>query len=148
MVSICRRCGRVLTSEPWAGIGVGRVCANHWGITPEATVSDKETTQTSSPSRGIGVFDVILERDANGYASANIPHEVKRHSPDGFEWGYGGSGPEELALNILSSMIGLEAAQENGLYQQFKWDFIAHMPEEGGTIREDEIKRWLIEKGQ
>ena len=28
------------------------------------------------------------------------------HSPDGFAWGYGGSGPSQLALAILDSMTG------------------------------------------
>ena len=31
----------------------------------------------------------------------NVPHEITRKSPTGFEWGYGGSGPSDLALNIL-----------------------------------------------
>lgn len=37
------------------------------------------------------------------------PHfsqQFRNHSPDGFEWGYGGSGPAQLALGIL-----LHAAQ-------------------------------------
>jgi len=127
---------------------IGRVCAGYLGINPESTANEKETTEPSHSNKGIGVFDVILERDSSGNATANIPHAVERHSPNGFEWGYGGSGPAELALNILSAMIGHEAAQENGLYQRFKWDFIAHMPMEGGTIREEDIQKWLSEVGK
>jgi Family of unknown function (DUF6166) len=35
--------------------------------------------------------------------------EIANHSPDGFEWGYGGSGPAQLALAILADHIGPEA---------------------------------------
>jgi len=34
-----------------------------------------------------------------------IPISLKhivRHSPDGFQWGYGGSGPSDLALSIMT----------------------------------------------
>jgi len=129
-------------------MGVGRICAGYLGIYAEDVANEKEAEQDSMYSKGIGVFEVILERDMNGYAVANVPHSVVHHSPTGFDWGYSGSGPAELALNILSAMIGQEAAQENQLYQKFKWDFIAHMPKEGGTIRGEDIKRWLTEKGQ
>jgi len=53
---------------------------------------------------------------------------VHNHSPDGFMWGYGGSGPAQLALAIL-----LEVYQDPKLalsrYQKFKWEFIAGLPE-------------------
>ncbi|MBT9252140.1 MAG: hypothetical protein KM296_00220 [Brockia lithotrophica] len=32
-------------------------------------------------------------------------HHVERHSPTGFEWGYGGSGPADLALSILHDYL-------------------------------------------
>jgi len=51
--------------------------------------------------------------------------KVRNHSPDGFSWGYGGSGPSQLALALL-----LEATDENTaarVYQNFKWDIIANL---------------------
>ena len=89
----------------------------------------------------MGVFDIHLERSPKGYAKANVPHSIVRHSPSGFEWGYGGSGPADLALNILAPMIGQEDAEK--LYQQFKWDVISRMPTEGGVIEEGAIGAWL-----
>ncbi len=35
----------------------------------------------------------------------NIPHLVTHHSPDGFNWGYAGSGPADLALNICEFIL-------------------------------------------
>jgi hypothetical protein len=83
---------------------------------------------------------------------------VVRHSPDGFEWGYGGSGPSDLALSILVDYFegtlarienisgqfdALVRARSQKYYQQFKWDFIARAPEEGFEISADAIETWL-----
>ncbi len=48
---------------------------------------------------------------------------VINHSPDGFAWGYGGSGPAQLALAILIEIIGEEQAKQH--YQEFKNNLIA-----------------------
>lgn len=45
------------------------------------------------------------------YAAETTPpflleHRLVRHSPDGFAWGYGGSGPSDLALNMLIDALG------------------------------------------
>lgn len=45
--------------------------------------------------------DITIHRNSNQSVSVNIPHTIVRHSPDGFEFGYNGSGPSDLALNIL-----------------------------------------------
>ena len=50
---------------------------------------------------------------------------VYNHSPDGFNWGYGGSGPAQLALAVLLELYGKEKALGN--YQSFKWKIIANI---------------------
>jgi len=50
--------------------------------------------------------------------------KVVNHSPDGFNWGYGGSGPAQLALAIC-----LELFDESVQYQKFKFDYIATLPQ-------------------
>ena len=49
---------------------------------------------------------------------------VSNHSPDGFNWGYGGSGPAQLALAIMLELTG----KPDG-YQDFKWNVIAKIPD-------------------
>lgn len=49
--------------------------------------------------------------------------KLRNHSPDGFAWGYGGSGPSQLALAILLHFASKEFALKH--YQQFKFDVIA-----------------------
>lgn len=67
---------------------------------------------------------------------------IVRHSPDGFQIGYGGSGPADSALSILTDCLGKE--QANILYQFFKWSFVAHWEKEF-VISEEEIKKWAKE---
>ncbi len=50
---------------------------------------------------------------------------IRRHSED-FEWGYGGSGPADTALSILTDAVGAELAER--LYQEFKWQIVAYLP--------------------
>ncbi len=52
--------------------------------------------------------------------------KIVNHSPDGFNWGYGGSGPAQLALAILLRCLSNHQALSR--YQQFKWDVIAKLP--------------------
>jgi len=55
---------------------------------------------------------------------------LRNHSPDGFCWGYGGSGPCQLALAVLQKLKGDSYALEN--YQKFKWEVIAKIPQGRG----------------
>ena len=52
--------------------------------------------------------------------------DLVNHSPDGFAWGYGGSGPTQLALAILANCTNDKTALE--WYQPFKWRVIAKLP--------------------
>ena len=70
------------------------------------------------------IRDVRLWRDAFGRACADVPHYPK-HSDD-FEWGYGGSGPADLAYSILRTFFGAPFAEAH--YQTFKWDVVAAIP--------------------
>jgi hypothetical protein len=56
--------------------------------------------------------------------------DVRNHSPDGFNHGYGGSGPAQLALAIM-----LETEKHYEIYQEFKWAVIANLPHGRFTIK-------------
>ena len=58
--------------------------------------------------------------------SPNDSQKVINHSPDGFNWGYGGSGPAQLALAIML-LIAPDIAK--AYYQQFKGRVIARLPQ-------------------
>lgn len=65
---------------------------------------------------------------------------IERHSPDGFNWGFGGSGPADTALSILTDCLGMD--QANQLYQLFKWEFVAGWGDEW-SITEEKIREWV-----
>ena len=74
---------------------------------------------------------VGVRMDGNLYVHVDDHHldpkpsqKIINHSPDGFEAGYAGSGPAQLALAILLHMVGKERAQRH--YQDFKFEFLAN----------------------
>ena len=85
---------------------------------------------------------------------------VEHHSPDGFETGYGGSGPAELALSILCDYLGADARDSRDfgwdaapeallawrLHQQFKVDFVARRQLDVGAryeISARDVHDWI-----
>jgi hypothetical protein len=107
-------------------------------------------TPGDGPKNGGQVW--VIPADAQPY----LLKHVVFHSPTGFSWGYGGSGPADLALSILADHFG-ENPTENDLYhgrprswqlhQPFKWRFIANLPM--GDIFElhsTQIERWLADQ--
>jgi hypothetical protein len=53
--------------------------------------------------------------------------KIRNHSPDGFNWGYGGSGPAQFALALLLLYVDQETAQR--YYQRFKFAWVASLPQ-------------------
>lgn len=70
--------------------------------------------------------------------------EVRRHSPDGFEWGYCGSGPAQLALALLLDCLGRDLAEL--WYQRFKREVVAKFDPRGWLITSREIGEWLMKQ--
>jgi hypothetical protein len=68
-------------------------------------------------------------------------NDLVNHSPDGFNWGYFGSGPSQLALAILSDFKGDEFALRN--YQDFKADIISTWQNNQWKLTGKEIKQWI-----
>lgn len=105
------------------------------------------------------VKGIVLRRDPDGVVVTNVPQIVIWHSPTGFEWGYEGSGPADLAANIvevLLNRLGYRGRRDkafNGtdcwdltgrLHQDFKREFIAGVPrKEGGTIDYQAALSWV-----
>jgi len=79
----------------------------------------------------------------NGRVLQMLPHVVK-HSPTGFNWGYGGSGPADLALSLLTDATGNRPLAES-LYQDFTWAVVARLPDEWTLTRHD-ILNWVRQK--
>lgn len=96
--------------------------------------------------KGMRDEDICVVHVYNNADVYSLPTALntRNHSPAGFEWGYGGSGPSQLALAILIDLIGEAGALS--LYQDFKFHFIANLPHYEWEINESEIREWLSEK--
>jgi hypothetical protein len=90
-------------------------------------------------------------------------HDLRNHSPTGFEWGYGGSGPAQLALAILAHHFGVprrkkeprigdEASKAELLHQDFKRAVVARWDGDEWRITTEEIdavvQRLLLREAQ
>jgi hypothetical protein len=67
-------------------------------------------------------------------------YDLLSASPSGFEWGYGGSGPAQLAIALLAHTYDEEFATDH--YHRFKQEVVSKLPEEGWTLSKSEIKRF------
>lgn len=89
----------------------------------------------------LGPCDIFIIEDGNKKILDPSPSQkLYNHSPDGFNWGYNGSGPAQAALGILLDCVGRQAALF--FYQQFKFEFVAGWGD-GFTISEKIIKKWI-----
>lgn len=136
----CLRCGKPLKDPDSIKTGYGPVCAKKLGLTKkELKRAQKEDVKP------VGLEgDIFLTRNVRGEPVTNVSQRIVKHSPDGFEWGYGGSGPADLALNILCLLLPKRKAFR--LYQDFKREFIAPMPKKGGLIKKEDIFNWIEKK--
>lgn len=69
--------------------------------------------------------------------------KVYNHSPDGFAWGYAGSGPAQLALAILL-YAGFKRDVVVALYQIFKEEYVANW--KGDFSVEIDVDAWVASK--
>jgi hypothetical protein len=68
--------------------------------------------------------------------------DLWNHISTGFEWGYAGSGPAQLALAILADHLG-SADEAVGLHQDFKGAVISRLPYPRWTLTSDQIGETL-----
>jgi hypothetical protein len=106
--------------------------------------------------------DALIEgvacwRAPDGTARSSIPQRHVHYAPTGFDWGFGGSGPADLALNVLAVFLPLTPAATSvalrdgtsvseaawTLHQAFKYDLIATLPRAGGDITAKTIRAWI-----
>lgn len=116
--------------------------------------------QTGEWGLDTGKFDgnVVCQHigTINNTDLTNVPRTCIHHSPGGHAWGYGGSGPHDLALDTLNwfcppseelgkieCFSGYSSRIAWRLHWDFNRDFIASMPEEGGTIEATVIRDWI-----
>lgn len=69
-------------------------------------------------------------------------YDLRNHSPAGFEFGYGGSGPAQLALALLAHACGDSVGER--YYQALKRSLVAGKEFPAWTVPRAWIVRWLL----
>lgn len=67
--------------------------------------------------------------------------DLANHSPTGLEWGYGGSGPAQLALALLADQYADTVALD--YYQNFKTDVVAALDGDEWTLDAATVESYL-----
>lgn len=83
----------------------------------------------------------VAEVKVNG-RPLNPRLDLWNHSPTGFEWGYGGSGPAQLALALLADHLDYDE-EAVGLHQDFKQAVVARLPFRGWTLTSEQVEEAL-----
>lgn len=94
--------------------------------------------------------------DVRVFEAADRSHDLPHcavHSPTGLNWGYGGSGPADLALSLLCWAAFVPAVKE-GMnapisardYQEFKFEFVGAMPD-CWLMTQEQIQHWIRARG-
>lgn len=82
---------------------------------------------------------------AGGNTQSLAPRlDLRNHSPAGFEWGYGGSGPAQLALALAADVLGDDEAAL-GVYQRLKFRVVGRLPADCWTLSESELAEVIRE---
>ena len=99
--------------------------------------------------RGKRVEDIRLVEVVVGDRVVLLPLkpslQIAEHSPEGFNWGYEGSVPAQLALGILYEVTG-NVALSREYYPLFKIDHVSQWSEHW-EMRESEVLEWLRDVG-
>jgi len=93
----------------------------------------------------INTRQVLVDRDEL------LPDEswkIRNHSPDGFMWGYEGSGPAQLALALIiyaAKKLDIPIMEGVPYYQDLKRDFVAKLPQ-NNFVEDFDLIGWLQNK--
>ena len=90
---------------------------------------------------GVRQEDGALSVTVNGQP-LNPRLDLCNHSPTGFECGYGGSGPAQLALALLADHLNHDE-QAVALHQCFKRKVVSGLPAKGWRLTSRQIERAL-----
>ena len=110
------------------------------------TVRARKEQSASSPAKSVKLYEGIRSYGevfvkVNGLA-LDPRFDLRFHSPNGFEWGYGGSGPAQLSLALLADHLQNDE-QALALHQDFKRAVVSGLARERWSLTTNDIERAL-----
>lgn len=103
-------------------------------------VAEDGRMETGGPTR-VRVLQRVTWSGERRVVSRALRLVRPTHSPGGFEWSYAGSGPAELARQLLRDCLGPHMLDRPDVYQAFKFAYVARWGERW-RITEREIRDW------
>lgn len=150
----CGICHRPLSDPESVRRGVGPICGGRYVAGEVGQHEDATDGYLAEPLRD----GIIVMRQPDGQVLTNVPRLVTEHSPSGYEFGYGGSGPADLALNILENVLWNEGHRgprqqcwkgecfelAYRLHQDFKFQWIGGLDRQrGGSFSYGDVVAWI-----
>lgn len=84
---------------------------------------------------------VVIEPGAPGGRPLPLRLDLANKAPTGFEWGYGGSGPAQLALALCADALDDDEAAL-AIFQRFKFRVVGRLPHDAPwTLTAGEVRR-------
>lgn len=90
--------------------------------------------------RGRGGRFVLIIEPGKEPRGLDPRQDLRCHSPDGFSWGYNGSGPSQLALAMCADALGCDRRAMD-IYQHFKRAVIARLQAAEFEISAEEVRQ-------
>ena len=98
---------------------------------------------------GNAMEQVVLVEDLDACTEGplDLYLDVRNHSPTGLSWGYGGSGPNQLALALLidAGGPGEDSVRATRIYQLFCKALISKLPQDQGWIMSSSVINCIAE---
>lgn len=107
-------------------------------VSPEDVANSQAKTYRGRRD-ATGVVVEILINDVPYGELANTGY----HSLTGFEWGYGGSGPANLAYSLIFDACDQDKVCAEKWYQIFKYEVVAQFPREGWSLPAEAVRAWV-----
>jgi hypothetical protein len=102
-----------------------------------ATVNQPVYRGRRDPTAPVGEECTVT---VDGEQCLDCRYDLLSASPSGPEWGYGGSGPAQLAVALLADAFDDEFACDH--YQRFNREVVSELPEEGWTLTKQGLNTW------
>ncbi len=81
---------------------------------------------------------VIVHEEGKASRPLALRHDLRHHSQE-FNWGYGGSGPAQLALALAADVLDDDERAQD-VYQGLKRTPVGGLPHEGWMLTEERLR--------
>ncbi len=108
----------------------------------EAVLPSEEYIGLRTSARATADVGEVFKFLGNTGMKLPLRLDLYNHSPTGFDWGYGGSGPSQLALAILADATG-DDQYALARRQDFKSEVISGLAYDNWRLTQVSVREWV-----